>query len=509
MLAGSTDAALVLQMGHKALGATYPTDSSALPPDASLGVSTNHIVELINGRFTVFRRPTLGRLETMTDLAFWQNAGITFPSGVLPTDPRVVFDTASARWFASMVDTPPTSNRFMLAVSASADPTGTWHATAFPADPINGDFADFPTFGLDANGVYLCGDLFQSDNSPIGSTLVAIPKNDLLGTSLSIEGMTSFGALDYFTFGSILQPAVTLGPASTSETVLSMGDLGYDFQPHSTLVEFPVQNVTSPGAAVLGAVSTIDVPPYSIPINPWQLGASTNNIDDGDARMSAMVYRVGDLLYATHSTQVNNRAAIQWFIINAVNFSVVDTGIISDPVLDLFFPSIAANASGTVVLAFNGSSRTNFISSYALLGEPINGRLSFGNFILLKAGAAGYRVNATADNPNRWGDYSATTVDPVDPTHFWTLTMYPSSSTAWSTQITELIAAPLLLSVTQASTSIVLSWPAAAAGYQLQSTPGLSHPNWSLVSQTPILNNNQFTVSLPLTGSMQLFRLVK
>src|SRR5206468_3964718 len=144
----------------------------------SLGVSTNHIVELINGRFTVFRRPTLGRLQSMTDLSFWSKAGITIPASADVSDPRIVFDSASARWFASMidVDTSQSSNRFLLAVSANADPTGTWQGTAFVADPVNGYFADFPTLGIDANGVYLCGDLFRTDNRSVGSTLVAIPK---------------------------------------------------------------------------------------------------------------------------------------------------------------------------------------------------------------------------------------------------------------------------------------------------------------------------------------------
>src|SRR5437763_8824523 len=104
LLANSSHAALVLQIGHKGLGASYGMDSFALPPDASLGVSTNHIVELINGRFTVFRRPTLGRLQSMTDLSFWSKAGITIPASGDVSDPRIVFDPVSARWFASMVD---------------------------------------------------------------------------------------------------------------------------------------------------------------------------------------------------------------------------------------------------------------------------------------------------------------------------------------------------------------------------------------------------------------------
>jgi hypothetical protein len=158
---------------------------------------------------------------------------------------------------------------------------------------------------------------------------------------------------------------------------------------------------------------------------------------------------------------------------------------------------------------FNGSSATNYVSSYAVLGEPINGKLSFGSLVLLKAGTASYRPSPPAQPPYRWGDYSALSLDPANPTHFWALTMRPSSTTAWSMQITELIAAPLSLSIASSGTNILLSWPRAAAGYQLQSTPTLSSPVWTTVPQTVILANNQFTVSVPATNQVRFFRLKK
>ncbi|HXD40094.1 MAG TPA: hypothetical protein VN649_06000, partial [Ramlibacter sp.] len=38
----------------------------------------------------------------------------------------------------------------------------------------------------------------------------------------------------------------------------------------------------------------------------------------------------------------------------------------------------------------------------------------------------------------RWGDYSATVVDPRHPLRFWTFQEWPSAQDVWSTQITEL-----------------------------------------------------------------------
>jgi len=304
-----------------------------------------------------------------------------------------------------------------------------------------------------------------------------------------------------------LQPVATIGAASSPEAVLAVGDLGFDYLVHSTLVGVSIQNAASEGSATLGSPATISIPGYSIPINPLQLGGITNNIDDGDARIGAMVYRVGNVIYATHGTQINGRAAIQWFKLDGQTMNLIDMGMITDPALGLFYPSIAANGDGTVALAFNASSATTTASSYAVLGEPANGTLSFGNLVLLKAGVAAYRTN---EDDSRWGDYSAITVDPGNPTHFWALTMYPSSKTAWSTQITELIAAPLVLSISGATTNILLSWPAAAGGYQLQSTPKLSSPNWTQVTTQALTpTNNQYVVSLSVMNGAQFFRLSK
>src|SRR5262249_32058133 len=123
-------------------------------------------------------------------------------------------------------------------------------------------------------------------------------------------------------------------------------------------------------------------------------------------------------------------------------------------------------------------------------------------------GTVPYRTN----NPtvvSRWGDYSAISPDPSDPARFWSLTLYPSSSTAWSTRITELITEPLVLSITPAGTNIALSWSPSFSGYQVQSTPSLGSPNWAAVGGTPVLANDQYTLLLPATSPAAYFRLIK
>lgn len=500
--------AVALQLGHNVVGATYGVNSFEVPPDAGVAVGPNHVVEFINGRFTVFTKTnlTMVQLQTKTDVAFWTAAGVSY-SGLV-SDPRILFDPDSQRWFAAMVDVPASggANHFLLAVSTNSDPTGPWSGTSWLADPINSYFADFPTLGIDTKGVYLSGDMF-SGNNQVGALLASIPKADLLSNAGNIGGLSSSGLISAATYGSVLQPAVTLGPASTAEAVLAIGNLGYDFQPHSTLMSFTVQNADAENGATLSNALTLTVPAYSVPINPPQPGGA-DNLDNGDGRISAMVYRVGDTLYAVHGTQVDGRAAIQWFVVDAPSQTLSDTGLITDTNLDLFYAAICANTSGSVVIVYNGCSTNTYISSYGIAAERINGTLVFGNPVLLQAGAAPYRVS----NPSatsRWGDYSAISPDPLDPSRFWSLTLYPSSTSAWSTELSELILAPLTLTISPAGTNVLVCWPASVASYQLQFSTTLAPANWMTVTGPgPVVTNNQWCVTLPSGSGTTFFRLI-
>jgi hypothetical protein len=64
------------------------------------------------------------------------------------------------------------------------------------------------------------------------------------------------------------------------------------------------------------------------------------------------------------------------------------------------------------------------------------------------------------------------------------------------------------LSISQTNTNLIISWPLAPAGFQLQSTTNLSSP-WSAVAMTVSVdtNANQNVVVVPMLGGNQFFRL--
>ena len=525
-------AQVAVQIGQNFTGSTYNLNSTALPPDPNGAIGPRHFVEFINGSFAVYNKTNSHNIKRISDLKFWSNAGVILSTDSGVSDPRIIFDPVSQRWFASQVDldaaaADPTleANDFLLAVSATSDPTGVWHGFLFQADPDNGYFADFPTLGLDTNGVYLSGDMFSGADSPIGPGLVSVPKADLLAVTPTIDNRTWFGVMSYDIRGQVLQPAIS---TDGSGTILAVTDIGNDSDPHSNLVSFVVQNAASPSAS-LSSPAIIGTSSYVVPFDsdqgfplftPLQPDGTTT-LAGNDARLCARVYNVAGVLYAVHNTELNGRMAIRWYRINAANNTVNETGTIADPNLDLFFPAIAANTNGTVVIVCNGSSLTTFVSCYAYAGQTLNGVTTFGNAMLLQTGATSYHgddelLDELLGLPvlSRWGDYNTVTLDPSDPTRFWSIQMFPSDAAnpdVWSTQITELLTiAPPQLAIVRTGANVTVSWPGSAAAYQLQSIPSLTPPAiWSNVTQTRLTNGNRLYVALPIAGDRQFFRLQK
>ncbi len=519
---GPASGNLVVQIGLNVRGSTYGLNTFGRPPDSDGAVGPVYFVELINGRFAVYRKSSGTVAQSKTDTSFWQSSGLPLPNGQSVSDPRVLFDPGSQRWFASAIffDTRTlASNSFVLAVSSSADPTGPWHGVSLVADPVNGNFADFPTLGADANGVYLSANMFgPGQGAPVGSALVSIPKADLLLATPTVTNATSFGILSYANYGAVLQPVFNPGGTNSAQ-VVAVADLGKDYAYHSNLVIGSITNAAGPGSAILSAPSSILVNPYFVPINPPQPNPADTNLDDGDSRISALVQQVGGVIYAVHGEEVNaqldtnqvwtGQAAIRWYKINAADHSIIQSGTLSDPAIHYFYPSIAANQDGTVVIGCNGSSTNSFVSSYAFVGETVGGVTTFGPPLLLKAGSASYIATDVSRGDTRWGDYSATSVDPADPTRFWTIQMVPTATTTFITQITSVRAVKQPI-VTLLSTppNVTVSWPITVASFALQTASDLGPTAvWGLANATYATNSGVVSAVVPASAETAFFRL--
>ena len=132
---------------------------------------------------------------------------------------------------------------------------------------------------------------------------------------------------------------------------------------------------------------------------------------------------------------------MQWFKaqISADNsaLTLADHGRVFDAVsatnaLWYHFPSLMVNAATNTVMAFSGSGVSNYISAFYTYRQA-NGAMP-STPLLLRAGTTPYTYF-------KWGDYSATTLDPTDDGRFWTVQEYAAPTgkeRPWRTVIGEI-----------------------------------------------------------------------
>ena len=162
-----------------------------IPPDTMGAVGPDHIVTLINGRYRTFDKLDGGQLESLSLDGFWLAAGVN-PTN-FAFDPRVLYDSEVGRWYATSLDNPRQNNRFLFAVSDTADPTDGWTGFAVDSDSSNGRWADFPQMSFDDDGVYIGANMFDIDGGSVLSTqrsTLVLPKSGLLANPPSIAGRT-------------------------------------------------------------------------------------------------------------------------------------------------------------------------------------------------------------------------------------------------------------------------------------------------------------------------------
>jgi hypothetical protein len=351
--------------GQVAIGRNFTSmtqgASIVTPPDTDGAVGPSHYAHLINGYFAVFDKSGSSSSPVFTESlsAFWVAAGDTTLTSTV-FDPRLVYDRSSARWFASSLDNAFQANHFLLAVSNDSDPTHGFKMVSINSDTSGRYWADFDRLGVNADGVYLSGNMFlisgdQNDPNYVKTSSFVLPKADLLGATPTAANLKRFELTDQNLTGYSQQPVVDVGllPGASPEQFLSDGIVTNG--PSNAL---RVSTITGTGAgasfnpsAGLVTLATGFTPPPNAP----QPGNTTALLDTSDGRFSGSAIRIGSDIWAVNSIAVNGRAGLQWYQINAGNYALKQSGLLSDPNLYFYEGSISADESGNVVIGFTGS----------------------------------------------------------------------------------------------------------------------------------------------------------
>jgi hypothetical protein len=429
----------------------------ATPPDTQGAAGPSDLVEMVNGAYAFYRKDGT-RVAAGSLSRFWTAAGIVNAARrPLIFDPVVQYDPLSRRFFAIAEDNsigvtnpPLRPNRILLAVSRTSDPTRGWKGYAWPSNraAIVGSerlWADQATLGFNRSGVFIAANTFslgRSDFPPDKTMLLVIRKADLLaGVANGRVRITRFDRLRPSVTGVFVQPAIDLdGTGGASELVLS--DLSA--RPAAKAGRFKATVITGSidHPRLRTDLRPISVRSYAAPPTARQPGGP-DNIDTGKSQSffaPTLIIRDGSL-WGVENVGYRGRVALRWFRLDAATKRLRQEGLVASPNLDCYYGSIAVADFARVVIGFTASGQGRFASSYAAIGRSRRGRTSFGIPRLLKAGVGSYDYRPGGAR-NRWGDYSATALDPGNARAVWTFQEFAAATDTWGTEISRIQPAP-------------------------------------------------------------------
>jgi hypothetical protein len=411
----------------------FRVDSNNFPPNAMCAAGPSTIVELINGRYSVFSKLDGSLLQTRSLGDFWSASGAG-PTGNYPYDPRVLFDPFTQRWYASSADgnmafNPTGQSDFLFAVSNTSDPTQGWTGFSIAADANHAQWADFPMLGFNRDSVVLTSNLYAIGDANYPQTsraVLVLPKAGLLAPTPTVAGATR---LEYAPVAFASQPTVDLDNTGLPTTLWSAN--GFPGRLLRAKLSGPADAPTISPALFVGMAS------YGDPPDAPQPGGKAS-FETYDRRLGASVVLRDGVAWGVQTVSSGGRAAVHWFKVDEANNVLLQQGLISDGTLSYYYPSIGVNESGDAVIGFSGSSTDVYMSAFAAVGDTEGGLTTFGEAMLLKAGTATFEV-LDSFGRNRGGDYSATVADPNDPLAFWTIQEVVLATNEWDTQITEIL----------------------------------------------------------------------
>ena len=369
------------------------------PPDVQVAAGPGTVVELVNLAGRVWRTGT-GRAEPANDFRLSD----FFRTGTDNlTDPRILYDALSGRWFASIADVD--TRAVLLAVSASTDPTGSWQVYSFSA---GGACPDQPRLGTADGLVVLAADMFDSCSggfaTSLGSELWAVDKAALLAGAPSAASTTYGPDQNY----SSLTPVHALS-ATAAQYVVSVDS------PSSQVVHLLTVTGTPPDVQVQ-EVATPGMPVLHDPVPAFepQAGRSPPLLQTNDDRLLDAVWENGRLWLTANGTCVpsgdtQGRSCGRVAELDTAAGTVTWTRDIGVVGAYVFFPSVRPDASGNLVVVYGESSPT-LLPQVAVEARAADGTWTAPAVVARSVGP--YRGR-------RYGDYFGSARDPGQPNVVW------------------------------------------------------------------------------------------
>ena len=454
---GSTalsDAILQLSAGDQitALNSGFPGASNRdnadllgimiAPPDTDGQVGRSHYVQMINLLTTVFDKSgNMVEDGQFGSNAFWEGIGgncEAYNQG----DPIILYDDVADRWLVSQFAFPDSMGSYSqcVAVSTGGDPMEGWNRYEFPF--LSWGLNDYPKHGIVSNSITMMANLFskRGRNFNWAGTFLGVmdkaamyagaPTARLIGFNI---GTNEWG----FIAGDLDGPGNVPALFATAMTNANSFDV------------WRVDVNWATGSASAYRSAAIPVTPFDSEICTASRGACIPQPDNGpllESLSDRLMHRLQIRDFGSHRSMVTahtvdvggGRAGIRWYELretNGTDWGLWQEGTFApDDGEHRFMPSAAMNAAGDIGIGYLLASTDTYVST-AVAGQTASASGSglLNSEEVICAPGSGVQTDVA-----RAGDYSSTSVDPVDDSFWHTNEVFTESGDfLWDTFVCE------------------------------------------------------------------------
>lgn len=453
-----TDAPQTLGTNFNGASLSGTNATGSYPPDTQGEIGPSQYIVHVNGRLVSYSKTTGvadGVLNTTPDNFF--ASVMSSNSGTFTSDPRIKYDRLSKKWYFLIIDVPAgtgaIANRVLVGVSPDSVITGSTVMRFFFYQHTT-TFLDYPTLGVDANALYIGGNLFTLAGAFSNTIGLVIRKSSIQGA----------GPMVTTNLGNLLPSASGAGPytpqgVDNPDPAATEGYfIGVDNAAFSTI---QIRRVSNPGTSpTISGNLTVTVSTTASPVlvnHQGNTGGNNGRLDVLDDRLFMAQMRNGSL-WTAHNVGVNSsgvstsptRTGTRWYQFGNLTTTptLTQSGTVYDNTANIdhyWIPTIATSGQGHTALSmcFAGANSRINMRTAGRLSSDATGTMQTPLAITTNSSFA---YNPAADpggsSGRRWGDYSCVRVDPSDDMTFWAINQWCNGNNNYGCYVAQLKAPP-------------------------------------------------------------------
>ena len=306
-----------------------------------------------------------------------------------------------------------------IGVSQTPNPKGAFWIYQLNVTFFTGDFWDYPALGFDQDAVIFTANIFNGA-SYHGADEFSVAKSRLYnGLGFSVPVFTGLVGT--------LQPPIVLDQNGSS-FLLAAPPSG------TTLTKYTLTCSSHPDCTALVA-SGVTVPSYTVPPGAHQSG-TTDLLDTLDSRFVNASTQNGTDLWQTHTVALGAFPGPKFYRINTSTNTVPQSGFFfQSGSSDDWNASITANTANDAFVTWSSTDASVGVNAQVIFSGKTDGAAGIPAGLVAFTSPTFY--NPSTDTVERWGDYSAITVDPSNTSKAWLVNEKINTTALWGSRITQ------------------------------------------------------------------------